>query len=1227
METVDMRTLTIGDTTYVPVDDVARTDVEALSEEVEGIKNDADGYLSRAENAANTAIDKASEAAKSADNAAASAETAMRNMGEAMSGANAAADSATAAQEAAELASQKASDAAASASTASSKASSASSSAATATNKANAAAASATAAEESRQAAATEASTASTKATEAASSASEAQSSAKSASDSATDAEQSASTASSRASAAATSASNAKASETNAASYASTAATKANAASTAATNAEKHRDDAAERAAEAMNYAQQAIDNTGVAVDKAAAAATSAVNAKTSETNAKTSETNAASSASTATSKASAAATSATNAANSASTATTKANAAATSATNAAKSANDAQAAAELVLNATPSYIIEEAERVAEAVLEKRTGKSLVFAAMSDIHHPISAAQTQQAIEDAGAAVLELRKHFDLDFVAMLGDFVSGGSTATIEESKTALKVVRRAVGHAFLGLDQFWTQGNHDRNPYDDTDDGDLSDDELYSYISSNTRGFVRDPDNTVRMYAYKDFDHLKIRVIGLNSSDSAKTDTKYNIMWSKAQLEWVVNVALDFSDKDDPSEWGIITLSHIPMNWTEMNVLPIFEAYASGAKGTAKSTVGESVPYDFTSGKRAEIICYVNGHTHNFRYSQVGTNKIWQIAVPQVCVGRYNEYGTSWPTVGGDLDADGNPVYYYKTPGTAEGTSFVVFVIDRDSRKIHALKYGAGVDRVMVWEGGSLGSYTVTYDLGESSSSTSVSEVGEGSSFSADIAANDGYGIKAITVTMGGQDVSSAAVSGSKVSITSVTGDVVIKVVTIKLSVTVNNLFSTSDADYSVGRLNSSGAVNTSYTNGFVSGFIAAAKGDVIRARSANTAFLNTYGVIAFYNSSKTYIGQIYINDAAGRLVMSDDGKEFMCDTSALASTFDATAYVRIMGYGSPDGFIITKNQEISDSGETPPSTGYTNLIDTIGYMDNTRLSTSAGNTKEATGYVTTGFIDMRNYSLPIVIRTKGVDFRASTHGDCARVQYTSAQAYHAADYLNVLDNASMKVEFDDYGNLTFTIKSFATANPYFRLAGYGSGANLILTVNEEITEGGATSYTNLVPTALDFDLDGVFNGIGYMNGKYLSASAPYYNTDANTVTTGLIPYVNYNTNVGGHLTPPTIYVKGVTIDTSNSHNRFGYAKEEDGSGAIKSTKNGASEWAKAWTITELGAKYYKLEPVMVGSENGLYKTLVFYMSHVAFSFTGTGENLIITLDEPIE
>lgn len=52
MATVDMKTLTIGDTTYKPVDVEVRTELEALAEEVEGVKSDASAAKSSADKTA-----------------------------------------------------------------------------------------------------------------------------------------------------------------------------------------------------------------------------------------------------------------------------------------------------------------------------------------------------------------------------------------------------------------------------------------------------------------------------------------------------------------------------------------------------------------------------------------------------------------------------------------------------------------------------------------------------------------------------------------------------------------------------------------------------------------------------------------------------------------------------------------------------------------------------------------------------------------------------------------------------------------------------------------------------------------------------------------------------------------------------------------------------------------------------------------------------------------------
>ena len=173
---------------------------------------------------------------------------------------------------------------------------------------------------------------------------------------------------------------------------------------------------------------------------------------------------------------------------------------------------------------------------------------------------------------------------------------------------------------------------------------------------------------------------------------------------------------------------------------------------------------------------------------------------------------------------------------------------------------------------------------------------------------------------------------------------------------------------------------------------------------------------------------------------------------------------------------------------------------------------------------------------------------------------------------------------------------------------------------------------------TYTNLVPTALDFDLEGVFNGCGYRDGHYVSTSAPYYSaTTDGSVVTGLIPYDIYGGVNGYGFQPATIYIKGITFDASNSHNRLGVfvTEGEIGTGGtsakfIYATVN-AANLSTYFSVETLGDKYYKLTPLMVAEtgRNKLASTWIstINVSHIAISGNGSGENLIVTFDEPIE
>lgn len=73
----------------------------------------------------------------------------------------------------------------------------------------------------------------------------------------------------------------------------------------------------------------------------------------------------------------------------------------------------------------------------------------------------------------------------------------------------------------------------------------------------------------------------------------------------------------------------------------------------------------------------------------------------------------------------------------------------------------------------------------YTITNNLSWCSTNNNATSVDGGVSYSATITPNSGYTIKTLTVTMGGTDITSTAVSGNSITINSVTGAIVITAV----------------------------------------------------------------------------------------------------------------------------------------------------------------------------------------------------------------------------------------------------------------------------------------------------------------------------------------------------------------------------------------------------------------------------------------------------------
>ena len=88
------------------------------------------------------------------------------------------------------------------------------------------------------------------------------------------------------------------------------------------------------------------------------------------------------------------------------------------------------------------------------------------------------------------------------------------------------------------------------------------------------------------------------------------------------------------------------------------------------------------------------------------------------------------------------------------------------------------------------------SVTTYTITNNLTNCTTNNNSNTISYNSSYSSIISANSGYEISSITVTMGGADITSSAVSGNNINISNVTGNIVITVNTTMIVITMYNI-----------------------------------------------------------------------------------------------------------------------------------------------------------------------------------------------------------------------------------------------------------------------------------------------------------------------------------------------------------------------------------------------------------------------------------------------
>lgn len=514
----------------------------------------------------------------------------------------------------------------------------------------------------------------------------------------------------------------------------------------------------------------------------------------------------------------------------------------------------------------TPDYVLNAADALAKKVVKHIGADNIVFAVMTDAHLGVYTDTANAAGTQAGQALKRLNERCALDFVAHCGDYTTGAWNTGVEATLQDNADYQLLIGSKYPGK-SIWVVGNHDDAPYQATTNR-MTQTQVYAAISRKnlaSGGVV--PNNAC--YGYTDFPGMRLRVIYLDTHDrrswgSAQVGAGANCDFlnveniSAAQLQWLADHALDFSGVNDPAKWSILVFSHAVLGtsgtYTDpsgaahpcntSNAAIILRAYATKKSGSITHG-GVVVNYNFTAVAPAGIIGCIHGHEHRYANEIVGGSFL-SICCPNITNGRER------------VSADGNT--YTKTAGTANGTSFCVFSINRVDKKIYVDHYGPGVDREF--------DYTVI-------------------------------------------DPSAPSYINLLPSATDTDGSIY------------------NGIGYKVGLHLTSKGVAEEFAGMYLTGFIPARFGDVVRLKNVTWQYGVASGItsnsqrICFYDSSKTYIGLATGASLGGVLSGVKDDSNIWTEFTVMNSTslsLNNAAYFRICCAGITSESIITVNEEIT-------------------------------------------------------------------------------------------------------------------------------------------------------------------------------------------------------------------------------------------------------------------------------------------------------------------
>ena len=578
-----------------------------------------------------------------------------------------------------------------------------------------------------------------------------------------------------------------------------------------------------------------------------------------------------------------------------------------------------------------PSYVKAEALAVAEKVKAVMKADSIVFLAISDLHHTGAQVDSWQTNINAGnlhaCQALKVLSYSlpQIDFACMLGDVTFGNAKTTTQLMQQQFNQINGWLGEAWRGVPQLRTVGNHDTGEYSTLVGAQFLKNNIWKYNEGAVYG------SEEYGYCYRDFAEKKLRVICLNTCEGETVSGESAAYCcSPEQLLWFAQTLYAVGSKADAAQWGIIVLGHYPLDlggaYPTGNIV---KAYVAG-----ESTVQNGVTVNFNGHNSAKFIANVHGHNHCFQFGKLhsvangqGTEfDAWRMCTPNACFYRNNSGVVTMNGI-----SFGDPAPHDKTAGTGKDTAFNVNVINPSEQVLYSFCYGAGIDRTIGYAATVY--HSITNTLTNVTTSNDAVAAEDGTAYSATITAADGYTMSSVTVKMGGTDITSTAYNSDTgvVSIAAVTGDVVITAKATKV-VSYHNLVpmavdsSGASAPYTDGLMLKSDGTTSEDNHFTTTGFIPfdGAAVHIYRIGGEGITW-NEYGArLAWYNADFTLKGSVLSYNQLDKSIyyptkIDDPNAAVAFSTDANVAPPQGAAYFRVSAKGSGANLVVTLDEKI--------------------------------------------------------------------------------------------------------------------------------------------------------------------------------------------------------------------------------------------------------------------------------------------------------------------